>query len=99
MNPFLEIPVCLSGKEGDDQQPEKEVVGRLLPGEIAFHYPGYHWGAIVVLKSGHSFLTKMTSEEIDAARQAYHKIMKEKPENTANIQLKAKQKPLIHAAD
>lgn len=41
MNPFLEIPVCLGGG-GNQNLPEKIVTGRVIPGEIAFHYPGYH---------------------------------------------------------
>lgn len=94
MNPFLEIPVFLAGGEGT---PEKEVVGRILPGEIAFHYPGYHWGAVIILKSGYSVLTTMSCEAIDAARQAYAKILKEQPNNMNNIQLTAK--PQLHATD
>lgn len=87
MNPFLEIPVCLAG--GKDTS-EKEVTGRVLPSEIAFHYPGYNWGAVIVLKSGHSILTTLSSEEIDAARQAYGIILKDRPGNISNIQLKPK---------
>lgn len=96
MNPFLEIPVCLAGKADDPEQPEKIVTGRVLPGEIAFHYPGYHWGSVVVLKSGYTFLTTLESANIDAARQAYADIMTKNPNNKNNIQLTPKSK--IHVA-
>jgi hypothetical protein len=96
MNPFLELEVCHAGG-GKDDLPEKTVMGRILPGEIAMHYPGYHWGAIVVLKSGYTFLTTMTSDDLDAARQAYAAMQKKNPTNTNNIQLTKKSK--LHAAD
>jgi hypothetical protein len=85
MNPFLEIPVCLRGKADDPDQPEKVVNGRLLPGEIAFHYPGYNWGSVLVLKSGHSILTTLSSEQIDAARIAYEEIQRKNPKNKSNV--------------
>ncbi len=86
MNPFLEIEVCHAGG-GPEDLPEKTVVGRILPGEIAMHYPGYHWGAIVVLKSGYTFLTTLSSDELDAARQAYSAVQKKSPNNISNIHL------------
>jgi hypothetical protein len=68
MNAHLEIPVCLAGGEKEE---EKVVTGRILPAEIAFYYPGYHWGSVVILKSGYSVLTTLTPEEIDQAILSY----------------------------
>lgn len=95
MKPLLEIPVCLAGKPGDDSQPEKEVMGRVLPDEIAFHYPGYHWGSIIVLKSGHSFLTTLDSEAIDTARLAYDDMVTKNPALRKNVQIKQKEQSKI----
>lgn len=68
MMPFIEIPVCLAGS---NDLPEKEVTGRLQPSEIANYYPGYHWGTIIIIKSGSSFLTKCDPEEIDTLLLEY----------------------------
>lgn len=93
MNPLLEIPVCLPGKEDDPDQPEKVVTGRISPGEIAFYYPGYHWGSVVVLKCGSSLLTTWSAEELDHARAVYYEFVKRNPNTKLNVQMVLKDKP------
>lgn len=90
MKPFLEIPVCLQGGHNED---EKVVTARVQPSEIAYHYPGYHWGAVVVFRSGSSLLTSMSSDELDLAILGYESFQKKNPNNRHNIKLTAKPKP------
>lgn len=84
-SPLLEIPVCHAGKPDNPETPEKIVTARVLPGEIAMYYPGYHWGSIVVLKSGYTFLTDWSSEQLDAAREGYYDFTKKNPTVKRNI--------------
>lgn len=87
MHPFLEVPVCLQGGHNEE---EKIVTARIRPSEIAFHYPGYHWGCVIVFKSGSSLLTGMMPEELDAAIIGFDSFQKKNPSNVHNIKLTAK---------
>lgn len=91
MNPLLEIPVILAGK--DENTPEQVVIGRISPGEISHYYPGYDFGAIVVMKSGSSFLTTWSAEDLDHARVVYYDFVKRNPTNRMNVQMIPKDKP------
>lgn len=91
MNPLLEIPVILAGK--DENTPEQAVTGRINPGEIAYYYPGYNFGAIVVMKSGNSFLTTWSADELDHARIVYYDFIKKNPTNRMNVRMVQKDKP------
>ena len=95
MNPLLAIPVILAGgKDADgDDKPEKVVIGRISPGEISHYYPGYDFGAIVVMKSGSSFLTTWSAEDLDHARVVYYDFVKRNPTNRMNVQMIPKDKP------
>lgn len=84
MNPFLEIPVIApNGFLGAD----KEVVGRILPGEIAFHQPYGKGKTLIVLKSGHRVFTSLDPASLDAARQTYEVVLKKNPGRTNNLQI------------
>ena len=98
MNPFLEIPVKLQSAPGKinrlsrllGRKPEhitRVATGRILPGEIAMHYPDGNSGTVVILKGGQSFITSWTAETLDHARQEYTQFVSAYPKNRGNIQL------------
>lgn len=96
MNPFLEIPVM---SPGGFLGTSKEVVGRILPGEIAFHQPYGKGKTLIVLKSGHGVITTLDPASLDAARQTYEVVLKKNPGRTNNLQIvrnpnKAKTEPV-----
>jgi len=86
MLPFLEIPMCIANNEKE----EKGVVTRIQPNEIAYYYPGFHWGTVVVMKSGSSFLTVFTSDELDAALKGYDQHVKAYAGKFGNLQVTPK---------
>lgn len=96
MNPFLEIPVILekqtavkSGAFGKKLivREAVEATGRILPGEIAAHYPTAEGGAVLVLKSGVTIVTSLSCDDIDTARQRWESYLKANPKQTANVVL------------
>ncbi|MDF2189294.1 hypothetical protein [Paraflavitalea sp. CAU 1676] len=72
MQPFLEVPMCLANSE----KKEKVVMGKCLPTEIAYYYPGFYNGVVVVTKSGQSFLLALEESQFEAMLEAYSKMTK-----------------------
>ena len=73
MRPFIELPVVLAG---GDKQPEKHVIGRWMPDEIAGYVPAYYSGCIVHTKSGFSFIVTMSCEQLDNILMQYRIALK-----------------------
>jgi hypothetical protein len=94
MLPFLELPMTIVNNE----EKQKEVIGRIQPTEVADYYPGFYEGTVVVLKSGSSLHTPLSVEEVDNALAAYHSFIKANTGKFGNLKLTPK-KPLLHAAD
>jgi hypothetical protein len=88
MLPFLEIPQIIINNEDK----EKEVATRLQPQEIAYYYPGFYYGTVIVLKSTNSFLTTLSVEEVDSALAGYHSFIMSKDAKFGNLQLTPKSK-------
>lgn len=87
MSIYLEVPICIENKDGET----KDVTARLRPAEIAFYYPGFHWGCVIVMKSGASFLSSLSDSEIDSALQQFDGIAKKAGGKiSGNITLKKK---------
>lgn len=94
MLPFLELPMTIVNNE----EKEKEVIGRIQPAEIADYYSGFYDGTIIVLKSGSSFYSPLSVEEVDNALAAYHSFTKANSGKFGNLKISPK-KPIQHAAD
>jgi hypothetical protein len=115
MNPFLEIPIVSSSErtvkrskglfnrttETSTEYDHKITTGRVMPGEIAAHYPSLNLkGTIIILKSGYSFVTTLTCADVDAARQVYEQMIKKNPGRTNNLQIIPKEaKPAESVTD
>lgn len=93
LKPFLELPMCITNNEGG----EKEVTVRIQPCDIAYYYPGFHWGVVVTMKSGASYLLKTTVEEFDGALLAYQQAVIRNPLQFGNLKITPKSK--LHALD
>jgi hypothetical protein len=109
MNPFLEIPIyytvkpvekiswlrkLLGNKPADIPDViSKQVQGRVLPGEIACHYPGQHYGTVIVLKSGHKLLTTWDATVVDYARRQYVSFIAKNPKLESNVQITGSKDP------
>lgn len=71
MLPFMKIPVVLPGPDFDPNNPDnqktkdKETEAWILPSEISSFHPGYYWGAVIILKSGQSFITRVEAKAIE----------------------------------
>lgn len=94
MLPFLELPMVISNNEGQ----EKEVSVRIQPSEIAYYYPGFHWGIVVVMKSGSSYLLNLPVEQFDATLATYHSSVKSNAGKFGNLKITPK-KQILHATD
>lgn len=70
MAPVILIPAIITNSEQDS----KSVTLRLLPGSVDYYYPGFYNGTVIVLKSGQSFLTPLSAEEVDHTFTAYDKL-------------------------
>jgi len=70
MQPFilLEIGIVNQDKE------EKVVVARVQPENIDYYYPGFFNGTIIVNKSGNSFLTPLSVDQVDKVLKNYHTV-------------------------
>jgi hypothetical protein len=90
---FLELPMIIENNE----QKAKEVFCRIQPGEIAYYYPGFYTGVIVVMKSGSSYLIDLTVDVFDAALTSYNEAVRNNPGKFGNLSIKPKTK--IHAAN
>ena len=86
MNPFLEIPIVI-GKKKLLRRYERKTVARILPGEIALHYPDDYGCTVIVMKSGASITTPLTAINIDEARQVYDRTIKQHPGRANNLQI------------
>lgn len=75
MKPFIQVPLCLSNSEGA----EKTTVVQFQPSEVSYYYPGFHWGTIVVMKSGGSFLTPLDHNQFSSALDTYTKFVRKNP--------------------
>lgn len=93
MKPFLEVPICIVNTEDK----EKKTTAKMQPGEIAYYYPGFNWGTIVVMKSGSSMLVDVTEEEFTAGLDLYEQHIKKLPGKFGTLTLQTK-KPL-HATN
>lgn len=68
MLPFLQIQIDLPG---DNENPDKEVIARIQPDSVETFYPGFHYGTIIVMRSGQIYITKMETEKFGAALGNY----------------------------
>ena len=93
MNPLLKIPIIVVNNE----QKEAEKTARILPSEIGYYYPGFYDGTIIVMKSGHSHLTMLSTEQIDGMLQAYEKSVKANPGKFGILEITTKNP--LHAAN
>jgi hypothetical protein len=97
MQPFLELPMCIQHEDENKEIQEKDVIVRIQPSEIAYYYPGFYWGVVVVMKSGSSYLLKMELQEFDQALAGYHSAVTQKPTQFGNLSIQPK--PKIHGAN
>jgi hypothetical protein len=95
MNPFLELPIVLMNNEKES----KEVIGKIQPSEIEYYYPGFHDGVILVMKSGSSFMTTLTEEELSAGLDAYYKFILNHRGKFGNLQITKNSKSILHVAN
>jgi hypothetical protein len=72
MAPFIQLPIVIANSEGES----KEVLARILPGEIDYYYPGLHEGTVVVTKSRSSYLTLLPPEQFDNVLVTYEQFKK-----------------------
>lgn len=91
MLPFLEVPICIANSE----KKEKVTLGKILPNEIAYYYPGFYDGVVVVTKSGQSFLLDMEEPAFEAMLDAYSKEVKS---HTGKFGILRISKPKLHAS-
>lgn len=88
MKPFLELPMIIENNE----QASKRVTVRIQPCEIAYYYPGFHTGVIVVMNSGSSYLLDMESNDFDQALMGYATALIQNPGAFGNLSIKPKTK-------
>jgi hypothetical protein len=93
MKPYLEIPCAITHNEGKN----KEVPLGLIPDRIDYYYPGFHQGTVIVMASGCSMFTLLSSAELFSALQAYDEFTNANKGQFGNLQLT--QKPKMHVAD
>lgn len=93
MKPFLEVPICITNTESE----EKKTTAKIQPGEIAYFYPGFHWGTIVVMKSGSSMLVDLDEPTFMSGLDLYEESVKKAPGKFGTLKLTAKNK--LHAAN
>lgn len=86
MNPFLEIPICITNIDKE----EKVVTARIKPGEIEYYYPGFNWGTCLIMKSGNIICSTWTFEQTEAAITAYVAHMKKNPTQFGNLAINHK---------
>ncbi len=96
MNPFLELPMIVTEPKRptlrwflglSQTKAKKEVVGRLMPGDIAAHHPNGDGTTRIILKSGQVLHTPLPCEDVDAARQTYDVVIRKNPGRTNNLQI------------
>jgi hypothetical protein len=97
MKPFLELPMCIQHKDEKGEEHEKDVTVRIQPAEIAYYYPGFYWGVVIVMKSGSSYLLRMELKDFDQALMGYATALVQNPGAFGNLQIKPK--TTIHGTD
>ena len=96
MNPFLEMPIVLEGHEvavkgkglfGKTRyyKEHKKAILRARPGEIEYYHPSLVSGTVVKMKSGGSFSSSWTFDEMDQALTSYNQTLKQNPGKFGNV--------------
>ena len=106
MNPFLEIPIIISGNEvkqkgkGLFAKPEylierKEVTLRARPGEFESYHAGIRGGTVIRMKSGGEYISTWSFDEMDTAITSYNDTInaKDNKGRFGNVVIKPRQKP------
>ena len=79
MMPFLKLPIILPGNP-EENEADKETQARIQPCEIESFNDGYHWGCLIVFKSGEIKMTRLTADEFEQALikywQAFNEMVK-----------------------
>jgi hypothetical protein len=68
MMPFLKIPIVLPG-DPEEKLEDKETQARIQPAEIESFNDAYHWGCLIVFKSGEIKMTKLTADQVEQVEQ------------------------------
>lgn len=68
--PFLKIPIVLPGNP-EETEKDKEVPARIQPAEIESFNDAYHWGCLIVFKSGEIKMTKLTADQVEVMLAQY----------------------------
>lgn len=61
---FIDVPIGIVSN--DEEKQEQTVTAKVKPEEIAYTYPGFYTGTVVVMKSGVSFFCRLTQDELHA---------------------------------
>lgn len=70
MTAYLTIPICLPGDPAQNN-PDKEVPGKILPSTVLAYHEGYYGGTFLYLQTGQAFLTSLTVKEYEDRVNAY----------------------------
>ncbi len=64
MMPFQKFPILLPGNP-ENNEPDKQVMARILPGEIESYNDGYHFGCLIKFKSGEIIMTELSADQVE----------------------------------
>jgi len=74
-NPFLKMPRVLENPDMKVEQADT----RVRPAEIAEYHPDPMGGTVVILKSGSTFLTPLSTTEVDDLMAEYYSFVTKNP--------------------
>lgn len=85
MQPFIKLPVGIANQKEE----QKKVIARIQPDQIDYYYPGFYEGTVIVNKSGNSFLTSLSVEQVDSLLENYHSMAGTKKGKFGILEIKA----------
>lgn len=71
MLPLFKFHTVLPGNPDNAKESEKDVDTLIYPAEIAAVQPCYHWGCMIIMKSGHQFMTRLQAKDMERHIAAY----------------------------
>lgn len=95
MSPYLTIPAIVTNTDNTS----KEIPMRVQPNEIEYYYPGIIEGTVVVMKSGHSWLTPLPTKQFDELLVTYHEFKRQNAGTFGVLNFNQQPKSKLHVSN